>query len=88
MKYVNLYFTENSLNKTLLFKFILKENNTIEVKKMKKDIEIKDYLGSGKYIIGKGGKKYSIESDGINFLKNLKYAFSGSRLRASNLMDE
>ena len=38
-------------------------------------------------ILGRYGKRYN-PSDGIEFLENLKYEFTGSYLRATDVLDE
>ena len=47
--------------------------------------DFNDLLIDGEYIIGKGAKKYSMKDDGMTFMKNLKIAFSGSTLRATDV---
>ena len=49
-----------------------------------KEILVKDILGDEELIIGQGGKEYKV-TDGMKFMENLKYQFSGSHIRASNI---
>lgn len=44
-----------------------------------------DLLWKGEFITGKDGKEFSIKSNKLEFMKNLKYAFSGSMLRATDI---
>ena len=42
-------------------------------------------LSEDEFIIGKYGKKYSIKKDKMEFMENLKYAFTGSMFRATDI---
>lgn len=90
MKYVNLNFILNDLKNEILFKFILNNDNSITVINLKKNnnISLDSLLNEKEFIIGEKGQRFSILKDGENFLKNLKFAFSGSRLRASDIIEE
>jgi hypothetical protein len=87
MKYVDLFFIEYNGDNSNIFRFYLEKDGKIKVKKYKDGVKLSDFLMKGKYIIGKNNKKYEV-TDGINFLKNLKYAFSGSRVRATVIKEE
>lgn len=45
---------------------------------------LKDILGDDEIIVGQGGKEYKPE-DEMEFMKNLKYQFSGSYVRAGDV---
>ncbi len=49
-----------------------------------KNRTLKDVLGDDEIIVGQDGKEYK-PTDGMDFLKNLKYQFSGSNVRASDV---
>ena len=52
-------------------------------------IKLEDFFDTllidNEFIIGKDGKKFSINKDKMKFMENLKYAFSGSMFRASEV---
>jgi len=58
------------------------ETKKISIENLTKDEKtLKDILGDDLTIIGEGGKEYKL-SDGMEFMKNLQYQFSGSHVRA------
>ena len=60
------------------------ETNKITSESASGNSSIEKYLYPYNNIIGKGGKVYTME-DGMDFMKNLKYAFSGSMVRAGDV---
>ena len=44
-----------------------------------------ELLIKDEFIIGKDGEKYSIKKDKMKFMENLKYAFTGSMFRATDI---
>lgn len=88
MKYVNLNIINYDVTIKTIFKFILNENNTITVEKKSPNATLDLILINNEFIIGEDGKRFSIKKDGIKFLENLKFAFTGSVLRASDIIEE
>ena len=90
MKYqVIINFIYNFPTVTPLYKVIFDtEENKITVEKFPEtEGDFSVFLHNGEFIVGKKAKKYSIKTDGIEFLKNLKYQFNGSAVRATEIKE-
>lgn len=64
------------------------ETSEIIVKNLidKRNLSLNDVLNGENLIVGKGGKEFK-PSDGMEFMKNLKYQFSGSYVRADDVKE-
>jgi len=85
--YVDLNVINDNATSTTIFKFYYDDSTKkITTKNFSKITSLSRILGPKDEIIGANSKKYYIKTDGINFMKNLKYAFSGSRFRATDII--
>jgi len=84
MKKVDFYWTENDGSQTIVFTLGMYEDGEIKVVGDKHDPTAEEILKNG--IRGRMGKKFTKE-DGLAFLEEMKFAFSGSRFRASEVYD-
>lgn len=85
MIYVDILRTDYDGNQEEILRFSLEDDKIVAENLNGSTIDYKDLLEEDKYIIGLRAKKISI-NDGMEFLKNLKYAFSGSILRATEII--
>ena len=84
MLYCDIFTVDDNNEMNRFLRFILKGEKIIIVKPKK---DLSSLLIDNEFIIGQNGKQYSIKKDGIKFLENLRYAFSGSRMRASKVIN-
>ena len=89
IKYVDILSTKNDGTQIAILRFSLDttdEDQRISVKNLNDHKgDYKDLLIDGEFIIGKNAIKHSVEESGMLFLKNLKYEFSGSMIRATDV---
>ena len=82
MQYVNFLQTQNDGSQQIIFTVALIDGQ-LEV--IRGDQHYADALGiPTQPVYGEGGQTYS-PSDGLDYLKALRFAFSGSRLRATDV---
>ena len=84
MKKVDFYWTENDGSQTVVFTLGMDEDGEIKVVGDKHNSTADEILKNG--IRGRMSKTF-VKEDGLDFLKEMKYVFSGSRFRASDVYD-
>jgi hypothetical protein len=89
IKYVEILKTLEDGSQQVLCRFeINAEISQSKINTVGADNVRERYLDESRYIYGRLAKRYDIEKDGIDFLNNLKYQFSGSMIRASDVKTE
>jgi hypothetical protein len=82
---VDILKTNNDFEQEVVYRFRLKDGK-IEVKTAKGHPgNWRDLLIDGEFIIGDKARKISMRKEPELFMQNLKFAFSGSRYRATDV---
>lgn len=87
MKIVKFLHTQPDSTQKLIATIQNEDGKSNKVVYESDDFDIFDFLIEEEYIIGKGAKKISIRKQPIEFLENLQFAFSGTRLRCSEVIE-
>lgn len=91
IKYVDLLQTQGDGTSVPFFRFKLDTedtNQTIVSEPMNGYTgKLEHILEDSEFIVGKDGKLFSIKDHGILFLKNLKFQYSGSIIRATDVQN-
>jgi len=86
MKYITFKRVKDDLTTETVMKAVLVDGK-IKITPEEQYETFISLLIDNEYIVGLGGKKYSMKDDPEEFMKNLKYQFSGSRFFCSEVKE-